>query len=70
MSLDPHTIQALKSAGLLTDKYEEYIKIGRVFKVEYSKTGSKMQAYTNAGAACGKSEMQVRRIVSVVKDLV
>lgn len=68
--LDPDTIKKLQKAGLLQSKFADYMQIGIVYKKEYEKTGSKMEAYTNTADMCCKSEDRVRKIVAMMKGLI
>jgi hypothetical protein len=67
--LDKPTIEALRKAGLLKSKFADYMTIGKIYRQELAKTGSKMQAYTNASMICHKTERSVVRAVKAVKSL-
>ena len=67
--LDKKTIEALKRGGMLSQKFSDYMTIGKVFRMEYRKTGSKMQAYMNTSVICHKSDETVRKAVAAVRRL-
>lgn len=55
--------ERLKRAGLLVGKYDDYKRMYNRYKLEYSLTGSKMQAYVNTSEHCGYSQKTVERAV-------
>ena len=63
------TIKKLKAAGLLKEKYNDYVKLYNEFKGQYKETQSKMQAYTNTSEKMGASEVTVQRAVKAIGSL-
>lgn len=54
---------------MLREKYYEYIEIAAVWKSEYDKTASMMQAYLNTAEICNKTDITVMRAVKAVRKL-
>lgn len=66
MSLDWQTIEKLKASGMLRGKFDDYMRIIKVYKEELSNTGGlRMQAVTNTSERVNKCERVVFRAIKL-----